>query len=182
MENEFDFDSLFNNHYARAVRFAYFITNDIALADDIVQEAFLIVYNKYHTLKEKEKFKFWLNTIIINCANAAFKKNSRYYPTENIESILSYTKDERDGDPADILEDKEQKEIILSGISSLEDIERQVFVLRYYEDYSFKEIAQTLNINENTARSIIYRGKKILAQNLSYFDNSLNVKVRNING
>lgn len=156
---EYDFESLFKAYHNQAYRLAFLITNDVALANDIVQEAFIIVYKKINMLREKQKFKFWLNKIVINCTNKAIKKNSKYYLVENIDSMCDKVPHENE-DPLLILEIEERNKLLFSILASLKDVERQVFALRYYEEYSFKEIAETLGINENTARSIIFRGKK----------------------
>ena len=172
MKDKLDFDTLFKMHYNDILRLAFFITTDRILAEDVAQEALLIVYDKLHTLKDKSKFKYWLNKIVINCANQVLKKNSKYIYTENIEFINDVLNVDIDkNDPLYIMEEKELNRFIYSAIASLGDLERKIFVLRYFEKYSFKEIADTLEINASTARTIVFRGKKLLENKLEQYYN-----------
>ncbi|QNB47384.1 sigma-70 family RNA polymerase sigma factor [Thermanaerosceptrum fracticalcis] len=180
MTPELDFNTLFRQYYSRAFRLAYFMTNDKTLSDDIVQEAFLIVYNKINTLRDKGKFRFWLNKIVINCTNQILRTNSKYYLTDNIEIIANKFTNEECYDPLNIIEENELNNEILKFIQQLGKLEREIFILRYYEEYSYKEIAETLGINESTARSIIHRGKKVLVHYIKNYESGYAEKVGDV--
>jgi RNA polymerase sigma-70 factor (ECF subfamily) len=121
---------------------------------DAIQETILIAYKSIKKLLNPSKFKIWLIKILINECNKIYKnqKNDLYDSQENLES-LAYNKTDSN------LE-------FLSLMNVLDQDEKNIFILYYQEGYTSKEISKILNINQNTIRSKLSRGKEKIKNNL----------------
>lgn len=115
--------------------------------EDAIQTTILITFNKINTLKDERYFKTWLIGILINECNKIYKKNkntpkelsSELYITENYENIDLY-----------------------DAIKCLKEDLRVITILFYFEDMSYKDIAEALNIAEGTVKSRLFRAKEAL--------------------
>ncbi len=121
---------------------------------DAIQETILNAYSHIDSLKNSYKFKSWLIKILINECNKIYLKYKNNCLEINDELILS-------------TEDIGSSNIeFLDLINKLNKDEQEIFILYYKEKYSTKEISNILNINENTIRSKISRGKEKIKNSL----------------
>ena len=127
-------------------------------AEDIVQDAFIKVFDKVNKFQFKGSFEGWIRRIVINTALKKFNKKS--FQNEEIGNE----------DYIDPIEEPEvfntlSVEEIMNLISKLPDGYRIVFNLYAIEGYNHKEIAELLGIQESTSRSQLVKARKML-QNL----------------
>ena len=123
-------------------------------AKDIVQETVLIGYLKIGQVRNNKHFKGWIIKILINQCNKFYRLQKRNEEISNkyIEKFISSEQ-----------EDSNENRINFEGlITDLDDIEQEIFRLYYDEKYTIKEIAKKLNINTNTIKSKLKRGRKII--------------------
>lgn len=121
---------------------------------DAVQETILNAYNHITTLINPYKFKSWLIKILINECNKIYLK----YKNNCLE-----INDELDLFAKDISNSNIE---FLDLINKLNSDEKEIFILYYKEGYNTKEISKILNINQNTVRSKISRGKEKIKNSL----------------
>jgi len=116
---------------------------------DVVQDTILTVYEKISTLKNPSSFKSWLLKIVVNKSKSELsKQNKIIYLENNIEVPII---------------DKELEKIeLMSLVSDLPDDFKSVIILFYFNDLSYKEISEILDIPEGTVKSRLFRGKEIL--------------------
>lgn len=119
---------------------------------DIVQDVFLVAYNKLHTLRDENAVGAWLVTIARNRA-AEFYRRSR--PTEELTEELASNPDAGG----------EAKEI-LAAIRSLPETYRETLVLRLVEGMSGNEIAERTGLKPESVRVNLHRGMELLRQKL----------------
>jgi RNA polymerase sigma-70 factor (ECF subfamily) len=131
-------------------------------ANDVVQEAFVKAYKNLDSFKEGFRFYTWLYRIAINSAlNFIQHKKQR---GESLESM----KDEHRFDPKekkDLEEEYVHTELQGNVREALENIPedmRTVFILRVFEDMSYKEIAETMDISIGTVMSRLSRARTML--------------------
>ncbi len=145
--NDKAFIKLFQQYEKDIYRMAYVYVNNKDDALDIVQEVAYQSFKKINTLKNPEFFKTWLMKITMNCAINLAKKNKKVVPLKpEFEDFIG-------------LED-EDVPLSLSlqeFIDTLQEDEKSVVLLRYYNDHTFKEISELLNIPLGTAKSMLYR-------------------------
>lgn len=128
------------------------MVNNTADAEDILQEAFMKVFDNIHTYRADSTIGAWIKQIVVNhCLNFIRKKK------------LLYVDVELAADPKDEINVEENFEMdvmyIKEAITELPDGYRTVFNLYLMEDYSHKEIAGMLNITESTAKTQYFKAK-----------------------
>ena len=138
----------------RRVAYGY-LGNDEDVADAI-QDTILAAYEHLDTLKKREHFKTWLVRILINNCTKTWRQKKRNVSFES-EHALGRT-EHVDRERADV----EFRELLLS----LPEDSRTIFQLYYGEQFTTKEIADILDMNENTIKSKLHRGKEQLREEL----------------
>lgn len=126
--------------------------------DDILQESFVKVFHNLKNFKFEGSFDGWLKRIVVNTALAILKKNKTNFDFDNIDDLPEL---DIPTDLEDDLEDINAGEILLI-ISKLPPGYKIVFNLYVLEDYSHKEIADTLGISEGSSRSQYSKAKKMI--------------------
>jgi RNA polymerase sigma-70 factor (ECF subfamily) len=135
------------------------MTGNQSDAEDLLQDCFVIAFSNLHQLKVAEQFGGWLKRIVVNECIRFCKKNIRW--------------EEWDADQQGNLVNEEMEwwktidfKIIHATIKQLPDGCRQVFNLYVFEDYSHKQIAESMGISESTSKSQYQRARALLKQRI----------------
>lgn len=149
------------NLYCKAMFLvAYRYVKDRFIAEDVMQEAFVKAFKSIHSYKNEVAFGAWLKRIIINQSIDLLKKNKLELIAINED--LNTVEDDNDWNiESDISVDE-----IVEKINSLKEKYRLVLTLYLLEGFDHQEISEVLNITENTSRTHLLRGKKILKEQL----------------
>jgi len=153
--NNSAFDILLNRHRDTVYSYIYFIVKNRELAEDIFQETFVkaIVTIKQGRYTENGKFRAWISRIAHNLIidNYRQEKNEQTISNDDCEVDLFNNYKLSEG----TIEDEMIKSQILTDVKKLIDYlpdnQREVLLLRYYQDLSFKEIADITGVSINTA-------------------------------
>lgn len=125
-------------------------------ADDILQEGFIKVFKNLTEFKNKGSFEGWIRRIMVNTAINFHKRRKRISSTEETDWMeLSKSVD------ADVFSILSQAEL-LKMVQELPNGYRTVFNLNVVEGYTHKEIAEMLEISDNTSKSQLVRARRIL--------------------
>lgn len=137
---------LFNEHSAYVYRTALLLTRSEALADDITQETFIKVMNKYDLYDEGRPFRPWLNRIAVNITRNILRKQTwlKLFGQHMPEAV-----DTAGGQG--FVPDSSQE--VWQHVAKLSLKCREVIVLHYYQDLSLEEAAQVLGIPLGTCKS-----------------------------
>lgn len=122
-------------------------------AEDAVGEAVLRAYEKRRTLRDQERFKPWIMQITANEARKIYRRNKRIVPVEDMEAYM----------PVFRSDSHELWDVVMG----MEQAYREVIILYFYERFSVREISAVLRIPEGTVKSRLFRGKKLLKEELS---------------
>jgi len=142
------------------------IVSDPDDANDIVQEAFIKAYKNLSSFKEGYRFYTWLYRIAVNTAlNHIQQKKIRGESLDNLKEKINFDPKE-DRDLEDEFLNLELKGQVKQVLELVPPDMRTVFILRAYEDLSYKEIAETLDISIGTVMSRLSRARNILKANL----------------
>jgi RNA polymerase sigma-70 factor (sigma-E family) len=159
-ENEdASFAAVFNEHHRPAVRLAYLLTGDAFQAEDIVSEAFAKVYVQWRKGRVEDVGPY-LRRAVANQANSKLRR--RYLERRE---ASRRTGDERGVRTID--DQAADHDVVWHAIQQLPDRQRQVVVLRYYEDLSEADTADVLGISTGTVKSSLSRGLERLEQLLA---------------
>jgi len=132
--------------------------SDTELSKDILQDAFINAFRNLAQLKDDNLFGGWLKRIVINECLRQMKQSKRV--TDFAESSFEIPVEE-----GGWFEDIDIS-VVNEEIKKLPDGCRQVFVLYALEDYSHKEVANTLQISESTSKSQYQRARALLRERL----------------
>lgn len=134
--------------YEKYYRLAYSYVNNEQDALDIVQESAFKVIRDCRQVKELRYLSTWIYRIVINTSIDFLRKQKRC--TENLEDmVIPYMDSYQEDDPTELLQ-------------SLEEHDKAIIILKYFEELTFPEIAEILNMNNNTVKARLYRALKKL--------------------
>lgn len=147
-------EQLYLRHATEAVRFAYLLTGDRALAEDLVQDAFVRVSGRLLHLRDEGAFYGYLRRAIVNLSRSSGRRRQverRYLERTAAQTPLASL------DP-----DAAEREAMRVALLELADRQRAAIVLRFYEDLSEAQIADVLRCRPGTVKSLISRGVEAL--------------------
>ena len=149
------FDTLLNRHQNRVFTYILRIVKDSEVANDIFQDTFVkaITTIKQNRYSEAGKFGAWITRIAHNLINDCYRQER----SENLQSCdlpdldILNRKDLSEETIEDKLVTHQIHNDIKRLVKALPELQREVLVMRYYHDMSFKEIADATNVSINTA-------------------------------
>jgi RNA polymerase sigma-70 factor (ECF subfamily) len=163
--------------YKRIYNFGYKFFFDHDLAMEVAQKTFISMHRNIVHLQDMARFRSWLYTIAVNYCREELRKrkNSRavslnnLYPGESEESYNWEASASRHENPERQLRQSELSDLLQKCLLQLSEEQREVVIMKEYEGLKFREIAEALNLSENTVKSRMYYGldglKKILEKN-----------------
>jgi RNA polymerase sigma-70 factor (ECF subfamily) len=159
-ENIIEFTILFNRNKKKVFNYVLRMTNNTELSEDLVQNAFLKLYDNLNNIRNKSSIPFWLFKTARNEVYTYFRNNKRkpeynakdvneleFHSTMNIESEFEL---------------KEMKELLLNELGKLPQDQKEIFILREYGGLSYKEISSQLEINIDLVKSRLYKTRQKL--------------------
>ena len=151
--------ALFRTHHARLVGLARLLVDDLATAEDVVQDAFAGLYRQWPWMRNPDAAVSYLNATVANGARSTLRHRR----------VVRRTKTET---PPDVPSAEssvirhEQANAVLAALRTLPARQREVLVLRYYLDQSEAEIASTLSISRGSVKQHASRGIATLGARL----------------
>jgi RNA polymerase sigma-70 factor, ECF subfamily len=153
-----------------AVRAAYLVVRDRALADDIVQAAFVRAYERIDQFDTERPFGPWFLRIVVNDAVKAAKRRERTVSLEAArqgELMLADLLADPTPGPANLAEAAETRREVWEALGRLAPAQRAAIVLRYYLGLSEAEMAATLACPRGTVKWRLHAARKRLRALLS---------------
>lgn len=138
-------------------RYIYSLTNNTPLAEDILQEVFVLIYRKLGWLREPELFRPWAYRIATREAFKFLKREKRWKEQERDEEILLSLPAQQPELLAEMLA-AELTAQLPQVIASISPASRAVIVLHYLHDLTLDEVAAVLGIAPGTAKSRLAYG------------------------
>ena len=159
--NEEAYTELFGSVYNVLFKIAMSRLHNEADVQDVIQNTFINAFNNIHSIQNNKAFKSWIISILNNEINAMFKNLKKYSTHFQEDTIL-----DNEEDTNNVIDNISSNIAFHAMLENLNEKEKKIFSLRYENNLSIKIIAKKLNMNENTVKSIIRRGKKKLSKSL----------------
>jgi RNA polymerase sigma factor (sigma-70 family) len=138
------------------VTLKYFGNHDLAM--EVTQKTFISAYDHIADLKDIRSFKYWIYKIAINHCHEEDRRQKRV----NWFSIFQHDEarkiKEIHLDPEKEYYQKEMEQVMHNLLKLIPEEQKTVIIMKEYEGMKFREIAETLGISENTAKSRMYYG------------------------
>lgn len=180
------FEELVRRYQPRLVRLMQTMAPRRDLAEDLAQETFIRVYKARHRYVAGAKFSTWLFTIAGNVARNASRSAGRRKEVTEVDApsdgdpesrgqILASTALEASGlMPARLVEGAERAEIVRQAVGMLGERQRMALVLSRFENMSYQEIAETMDLTTKAVKSLLSRARVNLKEILEpYIDAGL---------
>lgn len=163
--------------YKRIYNFAFKFIGQHDQAMDITQKTFISMCRSLGGLQDLARFKPWLYKIAVNYCREEVRraKAGKFVGFESVwnpEAEISpawENSTRRHDNPESQLRYREVTDILQQALKQLNEDQREVVIMKEYEGMKFREIAEALNISENTVKSRMYYGldalRKILESN-----------------
>lgn len=160
------FTNLYTLTYSEVYHIVKVFIHNEDTAQDIVQETYYKSLRKIKQLKEPDKFPVWIKKIAVNTAKAHLRKVDWVLFSEadgeGGKSIAELQDERLEHIPEIVVDQAETKELIDQILGELDEKQRMVVGMFYYEQMSVNEIAEALNCSVNTVKSRLnYARKKI---------------------
>ena len=159
--NRAAFAQLADRFHEDIFRMVYYRVRSRTDAEDITQDVFLKAVQKISGIKESAKFRGWLFSITLNrIRDFQRKKRFRSFFKAEVENIDLHAPEPADNGQPDALDQVLKKDfwrqvgLILNKLSGME---KEVFLLRFFDHLSINEIAGILKKNESTVKTHLYR-------------------------
>jgi RNA polymerase sigma-70 factor (ECF subfamily) len=156
------FSVLISRYERQIYGLAYRLTNNKHEAQDLGQEAFIKIYQSLAKYDPERPFFSWMYKVATNqCYSLLRKKREADTP---LESVIEFIPDDNpeESSPELFILKKESQDNVRSALASLPEKYRLALILRFMEDMSYQEIANTMEISLSAVESRIHRGKKLL--------------------
>ncbi len=134
--------------------------------DDVLQDICVQVISKIDQLREPELFVRWLSKLARRQA-LQFKRKKRQRVIPFNDEIINQKIDDKNIEQYEIIEKKEQYELILEAINSLPEKYRQVIILQYTGELTYAKIAEILDIPITTVQIRLVRARRMIAEMLN---------------
>ncbi|MEV7520245.1 SigE family RNA polymerase sigma factor [Streptomyces sp. NPDC091371] len=144
--------ALYHAHRLRMVRLAVLLVDDLATAEDVVQDAFTALYRRHgEHITEVDNALGYLRTAVVNTSRSVLRRR------RTVRAWTPPAAAEVPSAEASVVLDEAHREV-LAALGRLSPRRRQVLVLRYWAELSEAEIATTLGISRGAVKSNASRG------------------------
>ncbi|MEZ4832179.1 MAG: sigma-70 family RNA polymerase sigma factor [Caldilineaceae bacterium] len=150
--------------YQRPVfNLTYRMLGDAEEAADAAQEAFLRAYTRLHQYDPQHKFSTWLFSIANHhCIDRLRKRRATVVPIDDTPLVFSL--ESETPRPEEHLLARERSNELQALLNELEPDYRTPLILRYWHEYSYQEIAETMQISLAAVKSRLFRARQKLAE------------------
>jgi len=165
VDNMFAFDALYGRYSKRLYKFAFSILKSVEESENILQDVFLNLWEKRHTVEKDSSVKFYIFTITYNSAISIIRKKVR--ETQFLDYLKSLQELNQDQEtPSLELEFNELIKTLHIIIDDLPRRQKEVYILHKEEGLKYHEIAKRLNISVNTIETHMSRALKSIQDKL----------------
>lgn len=160
------FAELYAMTYQHTYNYAAHYLRDESLAQDALQETYILALRNINGIKESTLFVAWLNQICFRVCYDMSRKYRHEYGENNPE-LLEFVKDDYlSHNPEEVAETDDEILRLKEAINSLPFNEQQVIVMRYYNDMKLEEIAAALQCSRSSVKRYLIAAKERLEKML----------------
>ncbi len=166
------FETLMRRYQTRLVTVLDHLIGNRDQAEDLAQEVFLRVYRARSTYQPGSKFSTWLYTIAHNVASNQRRYRARRHEVNlagasssgGVPSLEEMAQAASGQMPTRQLDKAEMREVVRAAIATLNERQRMALLLNKFEDMSYADIAETMDLTEKAVKSLLSRARVNLRQ------------------
>ena len=147
-----DVPALYDVHWRSLVRLAVLLVDDVASAEDVVQDAFVALHRRSEGLRDPDAAAAYLRASVVNLSRSVIRRR------QVARKHLKVAEPEATPGADEHVILREEHRQTLAAVRQLPPRQREVLILRYWSGLSEREIAQTLGISQGSVKSAASRG------------------------
>ena len=160
------FSSLVATYQTPVYNLAYRLLGNRLEAEDAAQEAFIRAYTRLHTYDPNRKFSSWLLAITSHyCIDVLRKRRIQTLPLDELPPLVDLSMPQAT-QPEQVVVRQQAATAVQKLLNLLPRTYRTPVILRYWYDMSYREIAETMGLNEGTVKTRLYRARIKLAHHV----------------
>jgi RNA polymerase sigma-70 factor (ECF subfamily) len=182
------FTTLVERYHGSLFRVALLYVSDPAVAEEVVQETWLGVFQGIHRFEGRSALKTWLFRILTNCAKTRGQREGRTVPFSAVWNDAEQPGEPAvdpgrfgaggywlaspqswEGQPEQRLLAAETQDVVQEAIATLPPSQQQVIVLRDIEGWTAAEVCNALEISETNQRVLLHRGRSRVRRALEQY-------------
>lgn len=169
--------------YIETCQHMFFLAKSIVKSDeeamDIIHDSYICVFQKLDNIKNAAGFKSYLRTTVANRCKNYLRKKKPLYLSDMTEDGTELELEDTDGViPGELVGNEDVIECVRRVIESLPEEQRMCVILRYYDEMSLQEIADTLEVSLGTVKSRLSRASKKMRDEIERLEKEENKKFR----
>lgn len=164
------FEALVLTYEKKVLNMCWYILQNKEEAEDATQDIFLTIYQSISRFKGDSKLSTWIHRITLNkCLEyiRKAKRKKRFGIHQRIDIAFSDQTIDLDKNPEQALMQKERTYVFLNAVQQLSENQRIAYTLHHMEEFSYKEISESMNLSLSAVESLIFRAKQQLKQQLN---------------
>ena len=171
-QNKVAIQYLVNNFQKNIIKTAYYFVANMEDAEDLSQEVFLEIIKSIGRYKKNSSLYTWIYRITVNKSLDHLRRQKRNNVFRQLGTFLQVSHDgaiRYDNEMPSVdtrNDDKEKRKILDTAVNSLPENQKIAFILNKYDELSYKEIAEIMNLSLSSVESLIHRAKMNLQKKL----------------
>lgn len=167
-QNDSDaFAELYALTYSKVYNYARHYLRDDFLAQDAMQEVYILALKNLSKLNDPTLFIAWLNRISFNvCFDMSKKLKNSDVPTLEPEFLDNVEDEYLDSNPEELYRKKEEHRHLMEALEQLPFQEHQVIVMRYFNNMKLEDIADACDISRSSVKRYLAHGQETLRKKL----------------
>lgn len=133
-------------------------------AEDAAQEAFIRAYQALDRYDPERSFATWILSIASNYSIDQLRKKKVTILSMDSEKHAWLAPPDPGPSPEKVALDKEKNALVQAILADLTETDRAAVVMQYWHDYSYEEIAETLDLSSSAVKSRLFRARKLMAE------------------
>jgi RNA polymerase sigma-70 factor (ECF subfamily) len=158
------FANLVEKYHRPVYSVCYRMLGTPTAAEDAAQEAFIRAYQALDRYDPERSFATWLLSIASNYSIDQLRKKKVTILSMDSEKHAWLAPPDPGPSPEKAALEKEKQALIQTILSELSEKDRAAVVLQYWHDYSYEEIAETLDLSTSAIKSRLFRARRLLAE------------------
>lgn len=156
---------LHREHYGPLVRLATLVVGDVALSEELVQDAFVKLQLRWGGLRQLDRAPAYLRSIVLNGARSHLRRRAVRERHAQVRTVAAAAET-----PESSALGRAEHERMVAALRRLPDRQREALALRYYLDLSEAEIAAAMGVSLGSVKTHVHRGLAALARDLGEDD------------
>ena len=163
------FEQLVNLYEKKVLTMCWYLLQNKEEAEDATQDVFISIYQSKHLFKGDAQLSTWIHRITTNkCLEYIRKANrkKRFGIKVSIDESFLRVGNESQLNPEEVLIERERSKAFYLAVQKLSENQRVAYSLHHFDDFSYKEISESMNLSISAVESLIFRAKQQLIKQL----------------